>query len=108
MRYFIGVIDSISGSGTPEESIEIDAFNDMLERDGHWITAGGISAPEHSTVIDNRHGAGITKTGPLYENKEFISGFWIIEAASEDEAMRLATEGSRACNRRVEVRPFLR
>ncbi|WP_455430608.1 hypothetical protein [Paractinoplanes durhamensis] len=41
------------------------------------------------------------------ESKEFIIGFWIIEAADLDVALRLAADGSRACNRKVEVRPFL-
>jgi len=33
--------------------------------------------------------------------------FWIIEAADLDVALKLAAEGSKACNRKVEVRPFL-
>ena len=33
--------------------------------------------------------------------------FWIIEAPDLDVALKLATEGSKACNRKVEVRPFL-
>jgi len=30
-----------------------------------------------------------------------------MEAAGLDVALRLAAEGSKACNRKVEVRPFL-
>jgi hypothetical protein len=41
------------------------------------------------------------------ETKEYIAGFWIIEAPDLDVALELATGGSKACNRRVEVRPFL-
>jgi hypothetical protein len=44
--------------------------------------------------------------GPYVESKEFIIGLWIIEAADGDEALRLATGASKACNRRVELRPF--
>ena len=33
--------------------------------------------------------------------------FWIIEASDLDVALKLAAAGSKACNRRVEVRPFL-
>ena len=40
------------------------------------------------------------------ESKEFLGGFWIIEAANLDVALKLATEGSKACNRKVELRPF--
>ena len=41
------------------------------------------------------------------ETKEWLAGFSVIVAADLDEALRLAAEGSKACNRRVEVRPFL-
>jgi hypothetical protein len=37
------------------------------------------------------------------ETKEYVAGFWIIEAL--DVALRLATLGSKHCNRRVELRP---
>ena len=45
--------------------------------------------------------------GPFAETKEYLAGFWIIEAADLDVAPKLAAEGSKACNRKVEVRPFL-
>jgi hypothetical protein len=41
------------------------------------------------------------------ETKEYIVGFWIIEAPDLDVALGLATRGSKHCNRKVEVRPFL-
>ena len=45
--------------------------------------------------------------GPYLESKEYIAGFWIIEAPHLDVALRLAAQGSKHCNRRVELRPFL-
>ena len=45
-------------------------------------------------------------TGPYSEAKEFLGGFWVIEAADLDEALQWAKEGSAACGGRVEVRPF--
>jgi hypothetical protein len=37
-----------------------------------------------------------------------MAGFWIIEAENDTVAHALATEASKACNRPIEVRPFLR
>jgi hypothetical protein len=37
-------------------------------------------------------------------NEEYLAGFWIIEASDLDVALKLAAEGSKACNRKVEVR----
>ncbi len=45
--------------------------------------------------------------GPFLESKEYLAGFWIMEAPDLDVALKLAAEGSKACNRKVEVRPFL-
>jgi hypothetical protein len=44
--------------------------------------------------------------GPYLESKELLAGFWVIEAPDLDVALRLATEASRACRGKVEVRPF--
>jgi hypothetical protein len=45
--------------------------------------------------------------GPFLESKEYLAGFWVMEAPDPDVALALAAAGSKACNRRVEVRPFL-
>ncbi|MGH3385792.1 MAG: YciI family protein [Nocardioidaceae bacterium] len=84
-----------------------NAFNDRLQADGHWVFAGGLAPPSAATVIDNRGGEALLTDGPFLESKEYLGGFWIIEAPDLDVALKLATEGSKHCNRRVEVRPFL-
>ena len=61
--------------------------------------------PSTATVVDNRDGAGLVVDGPYVESKEYVVGFWIIEAPDLDVALRLANAGSAACHRRVEVRP---
>jgi hypothetical protein len=106
MHFQISVIDDLSNSGTPEEMVAIDAFNDELRANGHWVYANGMAAPETATVIDNRSGANVISKGPLFPAKENFSGLWIIDAPSKEVAFALAVEGSRACNRKVELRPF--
>ena len=107
MRFLIAVIDSTSNSATGDERAAIDEFNDKLEANGHWIIACGIADPSTATVIDNRDSAGIIAPGPLYDSAEYMSGFWLIHAEDIEQAKALATEGSKACNRKVEVRPLL-
>jgi len=107
MQYLVSVIDDRTGSGTPDEMAAIDVFNEQLQADGYWVFAGGLGAPTTATVIDNRGGEALITDGPFVESKEHIAGFWIIEAPDLDVALKLATEGSKACNRKVEVRPFL-
>jgi len=106
MQYLVSVIADSAGVAlaTPEEDAAIDVFNDRLQAEGHWVFAGGLGA---ATVIDNRGGEALFTDGPFVESKEYLAGFWIIEAADLDAALKLAADGSKACNRKVEVRPFL-
>jgi hypothetical protein len=106
MKFLISVIDDHANSGTPGEMVEIDKFNDYLRDNGHWFFAWGLQAPESATVIDNRDGANLSTGKPLFEAKENFSGLWIIEAADAETARKLALEASKACNRKVELRPF--
>src|ERR1700678_930570 len=116
MQYLISVIDNaadlaiqdeMAAAGNPEpESRTLDAFNDRLVAEGHWVFAGGLAAPGTATMIDKRGGEALFTDGPFVESKEYLGGLWIIEAADLDVALRLAAEGSKACNRKVEVRPF--
>jgi hypothetical protein len=85
----------------------INAFNDRVEADGNWVFAGGLASPSAATVIDNRGAEPVFTDGPFLESKEYLAGFWVFEAPDLDVALKLATAGSKACNRRVEVRPFL-
>jgi hypothetical protein len=106
MQYLVSVIDDGAGLATPEEMAAIDAFNDRLMAQGHWVFAGGLTAPGSATVIDNRGEKPIFSDGPFVESKEYLAGFWVMEAADLDVALKLAAEGSKHCNRKVEVRPF--
>jgi len=107
MQYLFSVIHDQVGLATPEEHAAIDVFNDRLQAEGHWVFAGGLASPDTATVIDNRGEEALVADGPFIESKEYLGGFWIIEAPDLDVALELATEGSKACNRRIEVRPFL-
>jgi hypothetical protein len=107
MHYLVSVIDDQTGSADSDESAAIDVFNDRLQADGHWVFAAGLAAPSASTVVDNRGADPVITDGPFLESKEYLAGFWILEAADLDVALELAAGGSKACNRRVEVRPLL-
>ena len=116
MRYLVSVIEQFlpggvredtTGSASPAERIATDAFNERLQAAGHWVFAGGLAPPGSSTVIDNRGDEVMVTDGPFLESKEHLGGFWVVEAADLDVALNLAAEGSKACNRKVEVRPFL-
>ena len=107
MQYLVSVIDDTAGLATPDEMAAINAFNDRLKAEGHWVFAGGLAAPSSATVIDNRGEEAMFTDGPFLESKEYLAGFWILEAADLDVALKLATEASKHSTRKIELRPFL-
>jgi hypothetical protein len=104
--FLVAVIDSTENSGTADEMVAIDAFNERLQRDGQFVLALGLHAPETASVIDNRGDEPIVTPGSLFTGVEHYSGMWIIDVADDATAERLARDASRACNRRVEIRRF--
>jgi hypothetical protein len=101
------VIDDTAGLATPDEMAAIDAFNDRLQAEGHWVFAGGLAAPSSATVIDSRGDEVVFSDGPFVESKEYLAGVWVWEAPDLDVALKLAIEASKVCDRKIEVRPFL-
>jgi hypothetical protein len=109
MRFIIFVIDGPGHPASTDEMVHIDAFNEKLQENGQWITAAGIRESSAATLIDNRANKGEVVAGSLFQDfPDFYTGFWIIEVESEVVALELAKEGSLACNRKVELRPYIR
>ncbi len=82
------------------------AFNDRLQAEGHWVFAGGLTNLADATVVDATGTEPVVTDGPFAETKEFLGGFWIIDVPDLDTALKLAADGSKACQGKVEVRPF--
>ncbi|GAB4008630.1 YciI family protein [Nocardioides ultimimeridianus] len=82
------------------------AFNEQLKADGYWVFAGGLEQATTATVVDGTGDTPVITDGPYLESKEYIGGFWVIDAPDLDVALKLAAAGSKACRGKVEVRPF--
>jgi hypothetical protein len=106
-QYLMSVLTETGDFATAEEDAAIDVFNEQLQAQGQWVFAGGLASPGSSTVVDARDGEPVFTDGPYLESKEWVAGFWIVEAPDLDVALRLAAGGSKSCNRRVELRPVL-
>ena len=106
MQYLVSVIHDGSDLATDAEMAAIDVYNDRLRTEGHWVFAGGLGGPDTATVIDSRAGAPVISDGPFVESKEYLAGFWVVTADDLDAALALSVDASRACHRKVELRPF--
>ncbi len=106
MKYLVSVIDDKVNPGSTDRLPAISEFNERLIADGYWVFAGGLADTNAATVIDNRGEQPVFTDGPFVESKEYLAGVWIWEAPDQDVALRLATEASKVCDRKIEVRPF--
>ena len=108
MRFLISVIDTQTRSPhTAEERKAIDDFNEKIVDAGQRVIACGIDSPDKAFVFDSRNGKSESKEGAHHKSEEYFSGFWIVKVDSLETAKQLAAEGSKACNRKVELRPLL-
>lgn len=83
-----------------------DKFNDEVRAAGAWVFGGGLHPADTATVVKPNDGDAIVTDGPYVETKEYLGGFWIIEAPDLDAALEWAKKGSVACAGTVELRPF--
>ena len=95
---------------TPEQMEQmfaaVEAFNQKLRAEGSWVFAGGLMPAATATVVDASGPSPVMTDGPYLETKEHIGGFWVVDVPDLDAALKLAAEGSAACQGTVEVRPF--
>jgi hypothetical protein len=87
---------------------DIDVLNEEMSAAGAWFFAGGLqSAPRAKSLRKQPGGEVVITDGPYLETKEHIGGFWILNAASMDEAVGWGRKAVVACRAPVEVREFL-
>ena len=85
---------------------EIGAYNDGLKRSGHFIVSGGLAFPDTATCVRQRNGKVSMTDGPFAETKEFLGGFYLIEARDLNDALKVAEGLPMTRFGTVEVRPL--
>lgn len=110
-QYLLSVPGSVDDEMPSDDVIQemyatVERFNQKVRDAGKWVFAGGLEPISTATVVDATGDKPTVTDGPFSEAKEFLGGFWVIEAADLDEALQWAKEGSAACGGPVEVRPF--
>lgn len=85
----------------------IDALNAEMKAAGAIVFVGGLSSVREAKSVRTQPGGKVLVTdGPYIETKEHIGGFWVLEAATIDEAVEWGRKAAIACRAPVEVRPF--
>ena len=95
----------------PEWVGEMIAFmhqlNEDLQASGELVAAEGLADPAETRTVRLVGDEAVTTDGPYAETKEVLGGFYILECADLDEALRWAAQIPGAWRGRVEVRPVI-
>lgn len=80
-------------------------YSQSLEESGHRIAGEALEPVLTATTVRVRHGKVSITDGPFAETREQLAGFYLIDAADLNDAIRVAANIPAARIGSVEVRP---
>ena len=113
MKYacLVYVDDSVMGALSESQRQTLTdksiGFDWDVRRSGKLVLAQPLDAPAKAVTIRARGGKLSRTDGPFAETKEFLGGFFLIEAADIEEAVKIAEKSPMTRMGSIEVRPFL-
>jgi hypothetical protein len=72
---------------SPEEVRKMMKYNEELARAGALIALDGLQPPATGARVSFRGGRPVVSDGPFTEAREVLGGYWMIRAASREEAI---------------------
>lgn len=113
MKY-MALIFTDPSSMTPPDSPEFGKMmagyriaNETYQRDGVYVSGDALQPASTATTVRVRNGKTETMDGPFAESKEQLAGFYILDCANLDDAVRYAAMIPGAHHGAVEVRPVM-
>ena len=76
--------------GAPSDRAELAGFERELARQGKLLRSGRLGPETDGVRVAVQDGKARVTDGPFADSREVVGGFWIVEAASRDEAIELA------------------
>ena len=110
MQYMLMIIDNEATLAAAPPA-EIDAllerhgkFSDELHAAGVWVTSQRLRPAAETATVRRHGGKPVVVDGPFAESKEVLGGFYLIDAASMDEALGWAKKLPTLESSAIEVR----
>jgi hypothetical protein len=100
------VLDDLSVAEWEALRDETLAYVESLRASDRLIDTQPLQSAATAATVRVRNGKVAVTDGPFAETKEQIGGFFLIEAADLDEAVRIAAEWPSARLGTIEVRPL--
>lgn len=113
MKYMLTLYaapDAEPAYGTPEFDAmmgEYFGLEEKMKGVATFLAGEGLQPVQTATTLRKRSGKVETLDGPFAETREHLGGFYLIEAADLDAALRFAAEIPAARYGSVEVRPVM-
>lgn len=113
MKYMLTLYaapDAEPAYGTPEFDAmmgEYFGLEEKMKGVATFLAGEGLQPVQTATTLRKREGRVETMDGPFAETREHLGGFYLIEAADLDAALRFAAEIPAARYGSVEVRPVM-
>ena len=82
------------------------ACGEAFRKSGHFIAAEALQPVQTAKTVRVRNGKVSITDGPFAESKEYVAGFYLIDAADVNEAIEMASKIPPARVGSVEVRPI--
>jgi hypothetical protein len=71
---------------------ECFAYDDVLKKNGNWVSGEGLQGPDSATTLRYQNGKVSVTDGPYTETKELLGGLLIIEAKDRNVAIQLISK----------------
>lgn len=81
-------------------------WGETLRKSGRYVAAEALQPVRTAKTVRVRNGKLLITDGPFTESKEYLAGFYVIDAKDLDEAMEIASKIPPARIGSVEVRPI--
>jgi hypothetical protein len=85
---------------------EYFAFTNDIKASNHYVGGNPLTPTATATTVRIRNGKTTTTDGPFAETKEQLGGYYLIEAADLNDAIKVAAKIPAARTGSIEVRPI--
>jgi hypothetical protein len=111
MKYMLLIYGPPRPAPTPEEWAAAmpawEAYTAELKNRGAYVDAAPLADFASATTVRVRDGQRVVTDGPFAESKEYLGGYYVVEAPTIDGALEAAAMCPGAARGSVEVRPIV-
>jgi hypothetical protein len=113
MQYLLLIYENEKAFNELSEADAGKMFGEYMEysRDikasGHMVAGDALQPTTKATTVRVRDGKTLTTDGPFAETREQLGGYYLVEAADLDEAIKLAARIPSSRWGSIEVRPVM-